>query len=103
MESYGERAEDADMLENGDNDGWVAPAATDRGAGEEAEEIPSSCAEQEQAHAQSGGRVDAGEDDDDIPDIDDLELEDHEQEDDEVCTSCITPHSLSSLPSREML
>ena len=85
VETYGERAEDADMLEDGDNDGWVAPAATNRDAGEEAEEIPSSSAEQAHtAHAHPSAHAKAGEDEEDIPDIDDLELEDHEGEEDEV-------------------
>jgi hypothetical protein len=89
VENYGERAEDADMLENAEDDGWVAPAANTRDAGE-AEELPSSSAAAQPAHAPPGrAGVGAAEDDDeeDIPDIDDLELEDHEDEDDEVGAS----------------
>ena len=69
------------MLEDGDNDGWVAPAPMNRGGGE-AEEIPSSAEQAEDSH---GGREEAGnEAEEDIPDIDELELEDHDSEDDEV-------------------
>ena len=86
VESYGEAAGAAGMLENAEDDGWVAPAPMTRGAAE-AEDIPSSTEPgQEQAHASNSKAECAPNEDDeeDIPDIDDLELEDHEAEEDEV-------------------
>ena len=82
VEGYGEQAEAAGMLEDGDNDGWVAPAPMARSGGE-AEEI-TSLAEQE-GHAHDGRADAGGEAEEDIPDIDELELEDRDDEDDEVC------------------
>ena len=69
VEQYGERAENSNMLEDGDDEeGWVAPPMQSHR--EDAEEIASSRPPAE-ASAAAPAR-----DDDDIPDIDELELED---------------------------
>ena len=71
VEQYGEKAEASSMLEEGgDEEGWVAPPMqTQR---HEAEEISSLQPTPE------GHNSDPAEEEDDIPDIDELELEDHE-------------------------
>ena len=71
VEQYGEKAEASSMLEDGgDEEGWVAPPMqTQR---HEAEEISS-------AHPAPEGHASCpAEEEDDIPDIDELELEEHE-------------------------
>lgn len=78
LEQYGMRAEANTMVEDAEQDGWVAPPATQDTR--DAEEIPSSHPE-----SAAGPSVEARTDaEDDIPDIDDLELEDDEAEKDEV-------------------
>ena len=71
VEQYGERAEASNMLEEGgDEEGWVAPPMqTQR---QEAEEITSL------QPAPEGHDSTAAGEEDDIPDIDELEVEDHE-------------------------
>lgn len=74
VEQYGERAEASSIVEGtGDDEGWVAPPMqTHR---EDAEEISSSHPAPE-AHVNASAP--AEQDDDDIPDIEELELEDNE-------------------------
>ncbi|EIE25975.1 autophagocytosis protein, partial [Coccomyxa subellipsoidea C-169] len=78
LEQYGMRAEANTMVEDAEQDGWVAPPATQDTR--DAEEIPSSHPE-----SAAGPSVEARTNpEDDIPDIDDLELEDDEAEKDEA-------------------
>lgn len=71
VEQYGEKAEASNMLEEGgDEEGWVAPPMQTQRY--EAEEI-SSLQPAPEAHYST-----PAEEEDDIPDIDELELEDHE-------------------------
>ena len=89
VEQYGERAENSNMLEDGDNEeGWVAPPLQSHR--EDAEEITSSHPPAEASVAASTR------DDDDIPDIDELELEDAVP--DEVCFACCSQPNLQSVP-----
>lgn len=81
VERYSVRAEANEMLEDAEDDGWVAPPATQYT--HEAEEIPST-QPQPAMPSSSKGNVTTDKSEDDIPDIDDLELEDGEAEEDEV-------------------
>jgi hypothetical protein len=80
VENYGLRAEANTMVED-DNaeDGWVAPPALHKSG--DAEEIPFS---QPQASTEQASAEQADLDVEDIPDIDELELEDEAAEADEV-------------------
>ena len=80
LEQYGMRAEANTMVEDAEEDGWVAPPATQDTR--EAEEIPSSQPEPGTCPPKAKEQEDDHEED--IPDIDDLELEDDEAEEDEV-------------------
>ena len=89
VEQYGERAENSNMLEDGDDEeGWVAPPLQSHR--EDAEEIASSHPPAE-ASAPAPAR-----DDDDIPDIDELELEDAVP--DEASLACCTKPTLHAVP-----
>lgn len=80
VEHYGERAEANTMVEDAEEDGWVAPPAAREGGDGDAEEIPSVHLPSHAEMADNQPDADA----DDIPDIDDLELEDDAGEGDEV-------------------
>ena len=85
VENYGLRAEANTMLEDAEEDGWVAPPATRDD--HEVEEIPSTEPKPATATNQASSASAAGDRDDqeeDIPDINDLELEDDDAEQDEV-------------------
>ncbi len=79
VEHYGERAEANTMVEDMEEDGWVAPPAVREAEGD-AEEIPSGQPSVHAGAAAAEAEVEA----EDIPDIDDLELEDEAGEQDEV-------------------
>ena len=89
VEQYGERAENSNMLEDGnDDEGWVAPPLQSHR--QDAEEIASS-----HPPAEASAAVPAR-DDDDIPDIDELELVDAVP--DEASRACCSKPSLHALP-----
>ncbi len=81
VERYSVHAEANEMLEDAEDDGWVAPPATQ--CTHEAEEIPSTQPQPAMPSASKGNET-TDNLEDDIPDIDDLELEDGEAEEDEV-------------------
>ncbi|CAL8470212.1 g9754 [Coccomyxa elongata] len=85
VENYGLRAEANTMLDDAEEDGWVAPPATRDD--HEAEEIPSTESKPATATNQASSAIapdDRDDQEEDIPDINDLELEDDEAEDEAV-------------------
>jgi hypothetical protein len=86
LEQYGMRAEANTMVEDAEQDGWVAPPAMQDSR--EAEEIPSSQPEPGTCPPKTKEQEAGNYHEEDIPDIDDLELEDDEAEKDEVANLC---------------
>ena len=89
VEQYGERAENSNMLEDGDDEeGWVAPPLQRHR--EDAEQIASSHPPVEASAAAPAGN------NDDIPDIDELELEDAVP--DEASFACCSQPDMYAVP-----